>query len=69
MSELEEFDALSGALRLGFEGKWQEARDFLDGNLPRVGFLNASLVLRILSEISMELAEIETKKVMEEYRK
>lgn len=70
MSNLEdEFNAISGALRLGFEGEWEEARKYLDSNLPRNGFLNASLVLHILSEISMELAKIETQKVMEEYRK
>lgn len=69
-SELEdELNAMSGALRLGFYGDWDEAKKFLHDNLPHNGFLNASIVFGVLEKLSLELCNTEDQKLLDEYRK
>lgn len=65
----EEFTVVSEALEFAFDGEYDLAREHLDLHLRRNAFLNAGLVLSALARIALDLADIEDRKVREEYRK
>lgn len=65
----EDIAAITGAVNLGFYGKWDEAKAYMDTHLHHTGFLNASITLSVLAKLALELAEAEDQRVRKEYQK
>ena len=60
---------ISNMVRVAYVDGFEAAKIYLDENLRRQGFLNASLILNVLSRFALDLSVAEDQKVREEYQK